>query len=300
MLGSKDARTGRATTMQNRHVAERLREAADILVAQGDGPFRANAYRRAAEAVMALREDLPALVEAGGRPALEAIPGVGPSIAGAIAEMLTTGRWAYLDRLRGGADPEHLFRLVPGIGAGLAHRIHEELHIETLEALETAAHDGRLAKVRGFGERRAAMARGALAGMLGRLRPAVVLDTTEEPPVALLLDIDRKYRDRAARGELPRIAPKRFNPSGEAWLPVLHTRRDDWHVTALRSNTALAHRLGKVEDWIVIYFHREGRPEGRRTVVTETHGAMRGQRTVRGREAECDSMAPYRVRREAS
>ncbi|WP_216839972.1 hypothetical protein [Falsiroseomonas tokyonensis] len=47
-----------------------------------------------------------------------------------------------------------------------------------------------------------------------------------------------------------------------------------------------------MEDWIVIYFHREDRPEGRRTVVTETRGAMRGRRVVRGREAECDAAIP--------
>jgi hypothetical protein len=275
----------------NAPVAERLREAADILLAQGDGPFRAAAYRRAADSILALHEDLAAIAAGGGRPALEAIPGVGRSIAGAIAEMLATGRWSYLERLRGGAEPERLFCLIPGIGPALARRFHEELHLETLEELEAAAHDGRLAQLRGVGERRAAMVRGALADRLGRLRPVMPLQASDEPPVALLLEVDREYRERAARGELPRIAPKRFNPSGEAWLPVLHTRRGDWDFTALHSNTPLAHRLGKMEDWTLLYFHGDGLPEGRRTVVTETHGAWRGHRVVRGREAECAALA---------
>jgi len=274
----------------NARVAARLREAADLLLAQGDASFRAAAYRRAAEAILALRDDLTAMAASGGRPALEAIPGVGRSISGAIAELLTTGRWSYLDRLRGEAEPERLFRLVPGIGPSLAHRIHEALHIETLEALEAAAHDGRLAGLPGFGERRTAMVRGAIAGLLGRLRPSLPAHPGEEPPVRLLLEVDREYRERAARGELPRIAPRRFNPSGEAWLPVLHTRRGDWDFTALHSNTALAHRLGRVKDWTVLYFHRDGVPEGRRTVVTETQRAARGRRVVRGREAECAAL----------
>jgi hypothetical protein len=280
-----------AAATGNAAIAARLREAADILLAQGDGPFRANAYRRAADAILVLRQDLTAIAEAGGRPALEAIPGIGPSIASAIAEMLTTGRWPYLERLRGGTEPERLFRLVPGIGPALARRLHEALHLETLEALETAAHDGRLAALPGFGERRAAMVRGALAGMLGRLRPTVAIGPADEPDTAILLDVDREYRERAGKADLPRIAPKRFNPSGEAWLPVLHTRRGPWHLTTLYSNTGLAHRLGKVRDWVVIYFHRDGAPEGRRTVVTETHGGARGQRIVRGREAECVQQA---------
>jgi hypothetical protein len=70
-------------------------------------------------------------------------------------------------------------------------------------------------------------------------------------------------------------------------LPILHTVRGTWHFTALYSNTALAHQLGRTGDWVVIYFHRDATPEGRRTIVTETQGPTRGLRVVRGREAEC-------------
>ena len=290
--GSSTSKT--ASGMTNAQVAERLRQAAELLLAQGDNPFRAAAYRRAAESIAALPRDLREILSGPqGRAALEAIPGVGRSIAGAIAEMLTTGRWSYLDRLRGAAAPEQVLRTVPGIGPKLARELHERLQIETLEDLELAAHDGRLEHVPGFGPRRAAMVRAALAGMLARLRPsrpgsaaAAAAPAEDEPPVEMLLDVDREYRERAARGELRRIAPKRFNPTGEAWLPVLHTARGPWHFTALYSNTALAHRLGRETDWVVLYFHRDGRPEGQRTVVTETTGPLRGQRVVRGREAE--------------
>ncbi|MCK4867230.1 MAG: DNA-binding protein, partial [Alphaproteobacteria bacterium] len=91
----------------------------------------------------------------------------------------------------------------------------------------------------------------------------------------------------AAAGNLHKIAPRRFNPTGEAWLPILHTQRDDWHFTALFSNTARAHELAKTNDWVVLYFHTDHEPEAQRTVVTETHGPMAGRRVVRGREGEC-------------
>ncbi len=273
--------------MANAQVATRLRQAAELLLAQGGNPFRAAAYGRAAETVAALPEDLALIAfGSGGRAGLEALPGIGPSIAGAIAEMLATGRWAYLERLQGDADPEAVLRTVPGIGPELAHRIHEALHVETLEALEIAAHDGRLAGVRGFGSRRAEAVRAALAGMLSRLRPLVRSTAGDEPAVALLLDLDHDYRERAGRGDLRRIAPRRFNLAGEAWLPILHETRGPWHLTALFSNTATAHRLGRERDWVVIYFQREDGPEGRRTVVTETTGRQRGRRVVRGRESE--------------
>jgi putative hydrolase len=105
--------------------------------------------------------------------------------------------------------------------------------------------------------------------------------------VELLLDVDAEYRDKASRNELPRLAPKRFNPTNEAWLPVLHAERKPWHFTALFSNTALAHELNRTDDWVVIYFYDDDHREGQCTVVTETHGEQRGRRVVRGREKEC-------------
>ena len=110
----------------------------------------------------------------------------------------------------------------------------------------------------------------------------------EEPPVEMLLDVDREYRDAAEARRLPRIAPRRFNPTGEAWLPILHTERDHWHFTALFSNTFRAHALERTRDWVVVYFHADTRPEGQRTIVTETSGALAGRRVVRGRESECE------------
>jgi putative hydrolase len=83
------------------------------------------------------------------------------------------------------------------------------------------------------------------------------------------------------------IAPRRFNPSNEAWLPILHTERDGWHFTALFSNTGRAHDLGRTRDWVVIYFYNDQHEEGQHTVVTETRGSLIGMRVVRGREAEC-------------
>jgi hypothetical protein len=109
----------------------------------------------------------------------------------------------------------------------------------------------------------------------------------EEPSVAVLLDVDQEYRSKAAADALPRIAPRRFNPQHVAWLPMLHTRRGRWRISALYSNTALAHELGRTHDWVVLYFHADGGPEAQRTVVTEIDGPLAGKRVVRGREAEC-------------
>jgi putative hydrolase len=270
----------------NQSIADKLREVADLLEQQGANPFRVNAYRRAADTVVAHPEDLASLLERDGLEGLMALPGIGKSIASAIGELVRTGRWSQLERLRGTLEPEKVFRTIPGVGPELAQRIHDELHVETLEALEIAAHDGRLETVPGIGPRRAAILRAALASMLGRTRQRRTPESAA-PPVPMLLDVDHEYRQGAATGTLRKIAPKRFNPSGEAWLPVLHSRRGDWDFTALFSNTARAHELGRVRDWVVIYYHSDSLPEGQCTLVTETHGMLVGRRVVRGREAEC-------------
>jgi len=85
---------------------------------------------------------------------------------------------------------------------------------------------------------------------------------------------------------LRKIAPKRFNPEGKAWLPILHTGREDWHFTVLFSNTAQAHKLNKTDDWVVIFYEKDG-VEDQATVVTETRDELKGKRVVRGREQEC-------------
>jgi DNA polymerase (family X) len=270
----------------NADAARMLRECGDLLRQQQANPFRASAYLHAAETLESLGTDAREILGAKGLPGLIELPGIGEGIAAAIDEMARTGRLSRLERLRGAAEPEVLLRMVPGIGPKLAERIHEELHIDTLEALEVAAHDGSLGRIPGVGPRRVAMIVAALARMLGRATQTLQQRATEEPSVDALLRIDAEYRKSAEKGLLPTIAPRRFNPEGKSWLPILHTSADGWHFTALYSNTTRAHALRRTHDWVVIYFYGQDHREGQRTVVTETHGPLRGRRVVRGRESE--------------
>lgn len=270
----------------NEEVAESFRQCADILREQAANPFRINAYIRAAKTLESLDTDVREILHDEGIDGLIALPAIGRGLAAAIDEFARTGRLSQLDRLRGEATPETQFQSVPGIGPTLARAIHDALHVDTLEALEIAAHDGRLEAVPGIGKRRADAIRAGLAAQLGRRRD-VRRQRPDSPPVDVLLDVDREYRDKAAAGKLMKIAPRRFNPEGRAWLPVLHTNRDGWHFTALFSNTARAHELGRTDDWVVLYFYDDDHREGQHTVVTETHGSMQGRRVVRGREGEC-------------
>ncbi len=270
----------------NAVIAANLREYADLLEQQGADGFRIAAYRRAGATLEILDKPAGRILAGNGTKGLIALPGIGRSIAAAIEEMIRTGRWTQLRRLRGTLDPESLFQTLPGIGPDLAARMHDELHAESLEALEIAAWDGRLEDVPGIGQRRLAMLRASLAERLGKRRIRQPLGRPL-PSVTTLLDVDHEYIEKAARGALKTIAPRRFNPTGEAWLPVLHTARDDWSFTVLFSNTHRAHELQKTRDWVVVYFHTNSEPEGQCTIVTERAGLLAGRRVVRGREIEC-------------
>jgi DNA polymerase (family 10) len=268
----------------NRQVATRFDEVAQILEEQGANPFRVRAYRRAAGTLRELPRPVSQVLEEGGLAALEALPHVGESLARSIRDLVLTGRLPMLQRMRGEADPVALFLTVPGIGRKTAERLHHDLGLESLEDLEAAAHDGRLAALPGLGPKRLAGVRESLAQRLSRVRrPGQA--PAESPAAFELLDVDREYRVRAREGRLPRIAPRRLNPTREAWLPILHTERGGRHYTALYSNTPRAHRLGATRDWVVI--HLESPWEGQWTVITARHGPLAGQRIVRGREAEC-------------
>ena len=271
-----------------------LNQIADLLEMQDASPFRIRAYRQASKEVSKTTEDLKLMAKNGELKKLEAIPSIGHSIANIITDYTLAGYSRYLNRLRGEVSFEHLLESIPGIGPHLTKAIIEKLKIDTLEELEQAVHDGRLAGVEGIGSARIQLIEMALAGLLSKKKLNKDWITRHQgtgsrkmPGIEILLELDETYRQLADSGQLKKIAPKRFNPNNEAWLPIYHVDRGKWHFTVLYSNTARAHQLGKEKDWVIIYFHKNGQ-EGQVTVVTETKGSLKGKRVVRGWEEESE------------
>jgi predicted RNA-binding protein YlqC (UPF0109 family) len=283
----------RVAALSNDDVAATLERIADLLEVQHANGFRVRAYRNAAATVRGLDVPLSRILAEEGLDGLDALPAIGKSIGSTIQELLSSGRLPMLERLEGQVSPEDLLASVPGIGEKLAQRIHEELGVETLEELELVAHDGRLERVQGVGTRKAQALRDVVGAILSRSSRRHARHPTLSqvaklgpPPVEEILSVDDEYRRRAGAGELRKIAPRRFNPKGAAWLPILHTERGDRAYTALYSNTARAHQLDKTTDWVVLFYELDGH-ENQCTVVTEQRGPLAGKRVVRGREAEC-------------
>lgn len=153
--------------VDNLTVAEALYEIADLLEFTGGDLFKVRAYRKAAEAVGLLLEQAADLVGAGH---LTRVPGIGKAIAAKIAELVETGRIGYLEELRQSVPPGVLdLTRVPGLGARTAMLLYQRLGVDSLEALELAAQEGRLRDLPGLGPRKEAAIRAAAARV--RRRP---------------------------------------------------------------------------------------------------------------------------------
>ncbi|MEX2401615.1 MAG: helix-hairpin-helix domain-containing protein [Rhodothermales bacterium] len=283
--------TNQETPPNNASIANQFDEVAELLDVQNANPFRVQAYLNAARTLRSLDRAVADILASEGIEGLEQLPHIGSGLAATIDQIVHDGRLPLLERLRGETSSLSILTTVPGIGKRLAERIHEELGIGTLAELEQAAHHGRLDEVEGIGPKRLRGIRESLAGRFRRTpgrssyrRKADI--ARDQTPISEILSVDEEYRTKASKRELPQIAPRRFNPTHESWLPILHTTRDDRHYTALFSNTARAHELGMTDDWVVIY--RDDSGSGTQwTVVTARYGPLEGRRIVRGREVEC-------------
>ncbi|MBA2557904.1 MAG: hypothetical protein H0V12_11270, partial [Chloroflexi bacterium] len=135
----------------NDQLARIFFEIGDMMELKGELPFKAGAYRKAADSIAHSPVDVAAGYRAGRPPSLS---GVGKAINEKLDELADTGRLRFYERLRREVPPTLVALLtVPGIGPRTVKDLHDRLGILTLEDLEQAAVAGRLRGIRGMGER---------------------------------------------------------------------------------------------------------------------------------------------------
>lgn len=157
--------------MTNHEIAHILFNIATLLEMGEGNPYRINAYRRAARAILRLPDEATALVANGGE---LPIPVLGKRLRTKIGQLVAGGRMAFYEELVAEQHPaiQALMR-VPGVGPKTALRLFTELHLTSPEALLFAARRGRVRELWGFGERRErALAEGA-ARVVDGIRPPV-------------------------------------------------------------------------------------------------------------------------------
>ena len=140
--------------MDSRTAAYVLNQIGSLLELSGAPRYKARAFQKAGRSILALgADDLTPLLKSG---ELAKTPNVGPATLSVVQELIENGESSYLERLRT-EIPQGLVQMarVPGLGIAKVKLIHRELGVETLDELEQAARDGRLATIPKFGPKTA-------------------------------------------------------------------------------------------------------------------------------------------------
>lgn len=132
----------------NRQLATLFRSMADLLAAQRANPYRVRAYRRAADELLALEEDVETVTQRG---ELEAIEGIGKDLAAKIREFLETGKIRAHEELKTPLPPEVKdWATLPGLSDSLVTYLYFRLGIRTLPDLEQLIRSHLLRTLPGF------------------------------------------------------------------------------------------------------------------------------------------------------
>jgi DNA polymerase (family X) len=136
--------------VHNADIAAIFGEIADLLEIRGDNPFRIRAYRNAARSVGEFGRELKVMIESGAEP--PKLPGIGADLTAKIHEIVTTGRCATLDKLRGQMPPAITELLkIAGLGPKRVQALNRELGVTTVAQLKQAARTGRIRALARFG-----------------------------------------------------------------------------------------------------------------------------------------------------
>jgi DNA polymerase (family 10) len=140
--------------MKNTEIARVFEDMADLLELKGENKFKIRAYQRAARAIDYLPKEIEIMLEEGED--LQSIPGVGEAIAKKTIELVNTGKLGAYEELKAGF-PEGITALleIPGIGPKTANKLSTELGIQSVEELEKAIEDGRVAQLFRLGDKAA-------------------------------------------------------------------------------------------------------------------------------------------------
>ena len=141
--------------MDPRTAAHVLGQIAAHLELRGESTFKTRAYEQAAAALLGIdTDDLAPLLRSG---ELARTRGLGPATLSVVRDLVETGESSYLEQLRATTPPGLLDLLrVPGLTTARLHTLHEALGVDSLESLEQALRDGRVAKLPRHGPKTAA------------------------------------------------------------------------------------------------------------------------------------------------
>jgi DNA polymerase (family 10) len=136
--------------MTQSEIADILEQIAALLELKGENPFKIRAYTNAARAIETFGGNVPDLQD---EEAVAKIPGIGKSIALKIKELAATGSLKYLEELSA-EFPSGIMEMfsLSGLGAKKIRALYDQLGISSIEQLQKACEEKRVAELPGFGQ----------------------------------------------------------------------------------------------------------------------------------------------------
>jgi DNA polymerase (family 10) len=137
--------------MDKKDIVGVLEQIGTMMEIKGENPFKVRAYFSGARTLQTLEEDLAQVIEEG---RLSAVPGIGKALTEKIQTLYATGELEFYDKLVASV-PSGLLDLleIPGLGGKKIKVLHEQLGIDSIESLTEACNEGRVAELKGFGEK---------------------------------------------------------------------------------------------------------------------------------------------------
>lgn len=192
----------------NRTVAALLTHIADILALLDENSFKINAYRRAADAIEHLPQDVQAVWQ-GDAKNLRTIAGVGEAIASKLDELLRMGALGYYKEVAQQVPAGVVDLLtVPDVGPKTARRLWQELGVTNLDQLRAALDAGKVQQLKGMGEKSAAKMLAGLAMLArktGRRKISDVYPFAQELVAAMQQACGKTIKDITFAGSLRRM-----------------------------------------------------------------------------------------------
>ena len=137
--------------MDKKDIVEVLERIGTMMEIKGENPFKVRAYFSGARALQTMEEDLETVI---GEERLGDVPGIGKALTEKIETLFTTGELEFYDNLLASVPPGLLDLLdIPGLGGKKIKALHELLEIDSIESLTEACKEGKVAELKGFGEK---------------------------------------------------------------------------------------------------------------------------------------------------
>lgn len=137
--------------MKTKEIIEILQDLSERLRVKGENEFKARAYENAADIIVVQDIDVKTRVAEG---TLREVDGFGDALTEKLTDLIENGKMQYYEKIKE-EIPDSLMEIlnIDGLGHKKVHQLHEELNVNSIDDLLSAAENGKIANLKGFSDK---------------------------------------------------------------------------------------------------------------------------------------------------